>query len=189
MNDGMQQQQGSWQHRPESGRREHSPARAALCALVMGLGAVYNREYTKAVVHFAIFAGLVTLADSVGEFFGFAAFVFYLFTIMDAYRSAEVIERRLQEDPDYRSPQETINFPLWGGILVAMGVLFLLENLGIFSVASILRVGWPLILIGLGLYLIFMRDKDRHDRILSTTPPPAPMRESGPQATEEQRYE
>src|SRR5690606_27642761 len=89
MNDGMQQQQGSWQHRSESGRREHSPARAALCALVMGLGAVYNREYTKAVVHFAIFAGLVTLADSVGEFFGFAAFVFYLFTIMDAYRSAE----------------------------------------------------------------------------------------------------
>lgn len=188
MNDGTQQQQDSWQYRPDSGRKEHSPARAALCGLVMGLGAVYNREYTKAVVHFSIFAGLVTLANSVGEFFGFAAFVFYLFTIMDAYRSAEVIERRLQENPDYRSPQETINFPLWGGILVAMGVLFLLDNLGIFSIASVLRFWWPLILIGLGLYLILMRGKDRHDRT-SSAPPPAPIRESGPQGTQEQRYE
>lgn len=188
MDDKIREQQESWQNRPQSEQRaNHSPARAALCGLVMGLGAVYNREYTKAVIHFSIFAGLVILADSVGVF-GFAAFVFYLFTIIDAYRSAEVIERRLQENPDYRSPEESVNLPLWGGLLVAMGVLFLLENMGVFSVASVVRFWWPLILIGLGLYLILIRGKSRSD-IHSSTPPPAPVRQSGPRGTEGQSYE
>lgn len=188
MNDETREQRESRQNRPPAQQRvNHSPARAALCGLVMGLGAVYNREYIKAVIHFSIFAGLVILAGSV-EIFGFAAFVFYVFTIMDAYRSAEVIERRLQANPDYRSPDESANLPLWGGILVAMGVLFLLENLGLFSVASFVQLLWPLILIGLGLYLILVRRNDRRDT--SSSPrPSAPVRQSGPQGTEEQSYE
>ncbi len=31
---------------------------------IPGLGAVYNGEYTKAIVHVAIFAGLITLAST-----------------------------------------------------------------------------------------------------------------------------
>ena len=44
-------------------RAHHSPAIAFILGFVPGLGAVYNREYTKALIYVAIFAGLVT-ADS-----------------------------------------------------------------------------------------------------------------------------
>jgi hypothetical protein len=124
--------------------------RAALCALVPGIGAVYNREYTKAVVHFAVFAGLAIIAESVG-IFGLAAFSFYVFTIIDAYRSAEVISRK-GTTPE--SGSESLNFPLWGGILIMMGIIFLLDNLGAIRIRSVIEF-WPLILVFLGLYLIY----------------------------------
>ncbi len=125
------------------------PFRAALCALIPGIGAVYNREYTKAVVHFAVFAGLVIIAESVGVF-GLAAFSFYVFTVIDAYRSAEAIIERGGPDFDER---DGMNFPLWGGILILMGILFLLDNLGAVSIRRAIEY-WPLILIFLGVYLL-----------------------------------
>jgi hypothetical protein len=125
------------------------PVRAALCGLIIGIGAVYNREYTKAVVHFAVFAGLVIIAESVGVF-GLAAFAFYVFTIIDAYRSAEAIAERGEPNVDEK---EGMNFPLWGGILILMGVLFLLDNLGAVSIRRAIEY-WPLILIFLGVYLL-----------------------------------
>lgn len=125
------------------------PFRAALCGLIIGIGAVYNREYTKAVVHFAVFAGLVIISESVGVF-GLAAFAFYVFTIIDAYRSAEAIIERGEPATDER---DGMNFPLWGGVLILMGVLFLLDNLGAVSIRKAVEY-WPLILIFLGVYLL-----------------------------------
>ena len=43
----------------------HSPVAAFFLGFIPGLGAVYNGEYTKALIHVAIFVGLVT-ADSTG---------------------------------------------------------------------------------------------------------------------------
>lgn len=129
---------------------ENRSVRAALCALVPGIGAVYNREYTKAVVHFAVFAGLAIISESVG-IFGLAAFSFYVFTIIDAYRSAEVISRM---GTSAEGGSEGMNFPLWGGILIMMGVIFLLDNLGAIRIRSVIEF-WPLILVFIGLYLIY----------------------------------
>jgi len=139
---------------------ETAPTRAAICALVPGIGAVYNREYTKAVVHFAVFAGLVIVAEEVG-IFGLAAFSFYIFTIFDAYRSAILIGRR--NEPNSGREGETMNLPVWGGILVLMGVLFLLDNLGAIHIRSAVEY-WPVILILLGVYMIagfFTRPADK----------------------------
>ena len=36
-----------------------APKRAALCALIPGMGAVYNSEYMKGITYFAVWAGLV----------------------------------------------------------------------------------------------------------------------------------
>jgi len=138
---------------------ENRSVRAALCALVPGIGAVYNREYTKAVVHFAVFAGLAIISESVG-IFGLAAFSFYVFTIIDAYRSADVISRR-GTTPETGS--ETMNFPLWGGILILMGLIFLLDNLGAIRIRSVIEF-WPLILIFIGGYLIYSYMQQSGDR-------------------------
>ena len=140
---------------------ESRPFGAALCALIPGIGAVYNREYTKAVVHFAVFAGLVIISESVGVF-GLAAFSFYVFTIIDAYRSAERIIERGEPNEDER---DGMNFPLWGGVLILMGVLFLLDNLGAVSIRRAIEY-WPLILIFLGVYLLlsYLGGLPRSDR-------------------------
>ena len=41
-------------------------------------------------------------------------------------------------------------------ILIALGVVFLLDNLGIFEFRQALRY-WPLLLIGLGVYMLYLR--------------------------------
>jgi hypothetical protein len=131
----------------------HKPARAAICAIIPGVGAVYNREYVKAIVQFTVFAGLTIISESV-SIFGLAAFAFYVFTIIDAYRSAEAIARRETSDP-LMGAQEAggLNLLLWGGLLIGMGVLFLLDNLGAIRLRDAVQF-WPILLIGLGVYLI-----------------------------------
>lgn len=155
------------------------PVRAAVCALIPGIGAVYNREYEKAVIHFSIFAGLAYMADTI-PVFGLAAFCFYVFTVIDAYRSAEAIVRR----GGLAKPQdEQLNLPLWGGILVLMGVMFLLDNLGAIRLRAAMEF-WPLLLIFLGLYLVFgyFRKPGRGGQQPPEMPPPVvsePIREPG----------
>lgn len=141
----------------------HSPARAALCAFIPGIGAVYNQEYMKAILHFSIFAGLVLIAEEVG-IFSLAAVAFYIFSIIDAYRSAEVIAHSKSFAPQSTQTQE-INMPLWGGVLILMGVVFLLDNLGLIHFRSIVQF-WPLLFIFLGIYLIldYRRKSDSGNR-------------------------
>ena len=129
---------------------EHQPSRAALFAIIPGIGAVYNRDYVKAVVHLSVFAGLVIIAESVG-IFSLLAFSFYVYTIIYSYRSAELIAKR---SPGEAEGEQEINLPFWGGTILLMGILFLLDNLGAIRLRSAFQF-WPLLLIGLGGYLIF----------------------------------
>ncbi|MCC6743280.1 MAG: hypothetical protein IT175_05400, partial [Acidobacteria bacterium] len=66
--------------------------KATLLALVPGLGAVYNRQNLKAVLHFVGVVGLIELGDvtNIGMFV-FGGLVFFLFTVIDANRSAKAI--------------------------------------------------------------------------------------------------
>lgn len=131
-----------------------SPKRAALCALIPAMGAVYNRQYLKAVAFFAIFAGLAIMGDEVHGIFGFGAFVFYVFMLFDAYRSAEDLQRGAPQLPSPLEKTVSESAPLWGGILIGLGVLFLLNNLGVLSLRA-LRDYWPVVFIVLGGYLIY----------------------------------
>jgi len=51
-----------------------SPRRAALCAIIPGLGAVYNSEYLKAVTYFAVWAALIMMGNRISGVFVFGAF-------------------------------------------------------------------------------------------------------------------
>ena len=132
---------------------DHEPRRAALCAIIPGIGAVYNREYVKAVVYFCFFAALCLIAEAVG-IFELAAFAFYVFTIIDAYRSADAIAKAEASGTLVQTEQkENLNLLVWGGVLILLGVLFLLDNLGAIYLRDVVEF-WPLLLIGLGVYLV-----------------------------------
>lgn len=153
MNNQTDQQQPPPPPPTQPGFLAHKPARAALCAIIPGIGAVYNREYIKAVIHFSIFAGLSIIAEAVGVF-SLAAFAWYVFTIIDAYRSAEAIAQGTGTESLMKNEETSgLNLLLWGGLLIAMGVLFLLDNLGAIRLRDAIEF-WPILLIGLGAYLV-----------------------------------
>lgn len=67
---------------------EPSPVLAAVLGLIPGVGAMYNGQFAKGVVHLVIFAILVSLADNVNGIFGLfvAGWVFY--QAFEAYHTA-----------------------------------------------------------------------------------------------------
>ena len=60
-------------------------------------------------------------------------------------------QQPLQVEPPPAPPQD--NAPIGAIVLIALGVIFLLQNLGIFHAHSL----WPLLLIGVGLWIVYKR--------------------------------
>ncbi|MGD0100423.1 MAG: DUF5668 domain-containing protein [Acidobacteriota bacterium] len=149
-----------------------SPKRAAFCAIIPGMGAVYNGEYMKAITYFAVFAALSMMGDRVNGVFGFGAFVFVLFTMFDAYRTAEAKARRkiqagfVPEEPVHQD--KTIVG--WGILLIILGVVFLLQNLIPYHFLNRL---WPVVFILVGAYLVY-RAIEARDKKLSNPADPIP---------------
>jgi hypothetical protein len=66
---------------------EPNPGLAALLGFIPGVGAMYNGQYAKGIVHLIVFAVLVSLADEHGIFGLFiAGWVFY--QVFEAYQTA-----------------------------------------------------------------------------------------------------
>ncbi len=155
----------------------YSPGRAAFFALVPGIGAVYNRQYVKAVTHFGMFAALVILADNGPGIFNFAAIAFYIFTIIDAYRSAQTVIQRFARHPEamMESEEEEVKLPLWGTILVLLGIFFFLDNLEVLSLRAAVNFAWPLLFVAAGLYMILYYFT--HPKAASAPPPRPPLQD------------
>jgi hypothetical protein len=141
------------------GARPRSKARlAALCALFPGMGAVLNRQNVKAIVHFVTVAGLFQLSNlNVMEgLFALAGFAFYVYSIIDAYRTAQMIAQGESPSVDEErfKRQMVKRAPAIGLFLIVVGLLMLIQivqPLGLFiSIARLM----PVALIILGGYLL-----------------------------------
>ena len=204
---------------------EPSPVLAAVMGLIPGVGAMYNGQFVKGLIHVVIFTVLVSASHSFGIFgLLIAGWVFY--QVFDAYHTAkarrdglplpdplglnevgnwlsqggrphepgqspaEVGPEGQYQAPPYQAPpyqappyqepyQQAPSAPpaagfanphvppvppdLWrrrepigAVILIALGLLFLLGQMNIFS-GRLFGFTWPLILIGLGVWLIVRR--------------------------------
>jgi hypothetical protein len=66
-----------------------NPTLAAFLGLIPGVGAFYNGQYQKGIVHVLMFPALIMLTDRVSDVFG-VLFPFYFFYMMwDAYKTAK----------------------------------------------------------------------------------------------------
>jgi hypothetical protein len=138
-----------------------SPKRAAWCAVIPGIGAVYNRQYMKALTFFAVFAALMVMGDNVDGVFGFGAFVFLIYTMFDAYRTAEAYKRAQVEgnlQPEDLTKDKPKSVMGWGLVLISLGFILLLKNYIHFY---FLQRAWPLAFIILGGYLVYAAIKRR----------------------------
>ena len=136
-----------------------NPGVAAILGIIPGLGAVYNGEYMKAVIHLLIFGGTIAILSS-GQaspfepLFGIFLAAFIIYMPIEAYRTAQAKARgQAPSTPlgDFGSQQ-----PIGAIVLIALGSLFLLSNLGLLPLRQILQF-WPVILIVLGVMMLRKR--------------------------------
>jgi TM2 domain-containing membrane protein YozV len=131
---------------------------AALCAVLPGMGAVYNRQNVKAIVHFFAIIGLFQLADiDVFEaFFAMAGIAFYVYSIIDAYRTAKLIAQGESPAADEARFKRSLagRAPMIGVTLIVMGLLMVLQLLRPFGLNISMRRLIPVALIIFGGFLL-----------------------------------
>jgi hypothetical protein len=134
----------------------HSPGTALALGFIPGVGAIYNGQVLKAIIQVLIFGSLCALSGESGNFgviFGLGAAAFYCYMVIDSYQVAK--RKQLGEPIDEWPGSGEIQWhgPIIAGVLIGLGVLFLLDNLGV-DVFSGLGKFWPILLIVFGVVLL-----------------------------------
>ncbi len=146
-------------HPPTSVRT--SPGLAFLLGLIPGVGAIYNGQYLKGLLHVAVFGLLVSVIDrsNMAPLMGMFLAGFYFYMAFEAYHTAKKRQMGLAVD-EWSSiiPQSALSgrFPVGPILLIVLGVLFLLDELNWIHFYDVVRF-WPVLLISLGAYLLYAR--------------------------------
>ncbi len=137
-----------------------SPGLAFLLGMIPGVGAIYNGQYAKGVVHVLILGLLISISSSdaaggLEPLFGMLTAVFWFYMAFEAYHTAR---RRVMGEPvDEFSSLVDIRgrrTPLTPVLLILLGALFLMNNLEIVRLREILRY-WPVALIAAGAWMLY----------------------------------
>ena len=160
-------------------RRRSSPFVATLLSFVPGLGAAYNGQTSKAIVHFAIFASFFQMAVMFPlHFFILGVVGTWLFAAVDACRTAQLLRAGLSPDAEEDVIARRLygNPFAWGTTLIIIGTMFLLHTL--LGVTLPIKELLPVALVALGAYMLFdyLRRGKSSDRIIkfdSRRPPPS----------------
>jgi len=146
-----------------------SPRLAFLLGFIPGVGAIYNGQYAKGLVHAVIFGLMISIIGSnsargLEALFGILIAVFVLYMPFEAYHTA--LRRNQGERVDEFSSlfHGSHRGHSSGAVaLILVGAIFLLNTLGIVEMHQIMRF-WPLLLIALGVNML-------HSRISGGGPP------------------
>src|SRR5881227_1897241 len=168
-------------------RRKTSPFVATLLSFfVPGLGAAYNGQTSKAIVHFAIFASFFQMAvvtDGV-TFFVLGVIGTWLFAAVDACRTAQLMRAGLAPDAEEDAiARQLYGNPIaWGVTLVALGSVFLAHTLLGFQFP--VKRTLPVALVILGAYMLFdylkRRRRREEFRVFDANNPPGSVVSSWP---------
>ena len=147
-----------------------SPPLAFVLGFIPGVGAVYNGQYAKGLLHVVIFGSIISILSS-GAARGFEplfglmipTFVFYM--AFEAYHTARKrLEGEVVDEFSglVRARGARSRFPMAPVLLIVFGLLFLLDNLDLLQIGRLLRY-WPALLIALGLFLLYERIVESKD--------------------------
>jgi Domain of unknown function (DUF5668) len=140
-----------------------APGLAFVLGFIPGVGAIYNGQYAKGLVHVIIIGLMISILSNgaAGGFeplMGLLLATFWLYMPFEAFHTAK---KRAEGQPvdEFSSLvplRGASKFPVAPVMLIVLGVVFLLDNLEIFDLRRALRY-WPVLLILLGGYMLFMR--------------------------------
>jgi Domain of unknown function (DUF5668)/B-box zinc finger len=138
------------------------PAIAFILGWIPGVGAIYNGQYVKGLVHALIFGLLVSIlnsnsAEGMEPLVGILLAAFVIYMPFEAYHTAGRREHGEQVDEfsSVLSPRDRRSST--GAVtLILAGVVFLMNTLGVLPLHRILRF-WPVLLIALGVSMLHSR--------------------------------
>jgi TM2 domain-containing membrane protein YozV len=139
-----------------------NPKLAFALGLIPGVGAIYNGQYVKGLVHALIFGLMISILDS-GAAHGLeplisillATFVVYL--AFEAYHTAQQRQRGQSVDEFSSVFHSHQRHSTTGAmVLIIIGAVFLLNTLDVVDLRQILRF-WPVLLIGVGINMLHSR--------------------------------
>jgi hypothetical protein len=143
-----------------------SPALAFLLGMIPGVGAIYNGQYAKGLIHVIIVGVMIGILDnnqagSLEPLFGLMLTGFWFYMAFEAYHTAK--RRKLGQPIDEFSGltpmgERQARLPIGPVVLIAVGILFLLNNLGLLDIHKAARY-WPTALIVYGAYLLWVRTR------------------------------
>lgn len=150
-------------------RRNSSPLLATLLSFIVpGLGAAYNGQTSKAIVHFAIFASFFQMAivtDGL-PFFVLGFIATWCFAAVDACRTAQMLRSGLapSAEEDVIARRLYGNPFAWSVTLLVLGTIFLLHTL--LGIQLPVKQFLPVLLVVLGAYMLvdYLRRRTRRER-------------------------
>jgi hypothetical protein len=132
--------------------------------LIPGVGAIYNGQYVKGLMHAVIFGLFISMIDGMGHtggapFFGMLTAAFYFYMPFEAYHTAR--KRQLGLPVDEWSSLVIANrfgarAPIGPVLLIVLGILFLLDSLKLVPLSELGRF-WPVLLILIGAGMLYSR--------------------------------
>jgi len=140
-----------------------SPGLALFLGFIPGVGAIYNGQYAKGILHAVIWGVLMSIADSnalrgAGPLVGIVLAAYWAYMAFEAYHTAR--KRRAGEPVDEYSSILNLrsgkDLPLVAIGLIVLGGLLLLHTLDLLDFERVGRF-WPVLLIGAGAYLLYGR--------------------------------
>ncbi|MFQ5777778.1 MAG: LiaI-LiaF-like domain-containing protein, partial [Terriglobia bacterium] len=146
-----------------------NPGAALALGFIPSVGAIYNGEYAKGLIHILIFGGLVSWVAA-GEpllplaIVSLVGFICYM--PLEAYQTAKRRAAGLAPAPTGLEATMKLSFgnggratPIGPLILIVVGVILLINTLDVFHFhwVRLMWRFWPLALIGLGAWLLWQR--------------------------------
>ena len=147
-----------------------SPGLALFLGLIPGVGAIYNGQYAKGMVHAIIWGVLMSIADSraargLEPVFVMSVIAWMAYMAFEAYHTAR--KRRIGEPVDEYSSLVNLSgrsdqIPVAALLLIILGILLLLHTLDLLDFDRVVRF-WPVLLIAAGVYLLYGRFAGRDE--------------------------
>ncbi len=142
-------------------RPQKSPGFAGVLGIFpFGVGALYNGQYTKALLYLVIFAGLTTMQGHGGQpFVGLLLAGFIVFQFFDNIQSARAVNAAaLGQVPAGAAAQPLPEIAssgsiFWGIVLIVLGVVLIMANFEVISYDALFDF-WPIAVIVVGLKLV-----------------------------------
>jgi hypothetical protein len=170
---------GAMPNPPQSGI---SPGLAFLLGMIPGVGAIYNGQYAKGLVHVLILGLMISILNSntaggLEPLIGLLLSVFWFYMAFEAYHTAR--RRMLGQPVDEFSSLVNVkgtsgSLPVVPVVLIGLGILFLLNNLDLLRLRDVLRF-WPVVLIAGGAWMLYERFTTRSEVEPSEPKPAAPQ--------------